>query len=86
MTTHTTTEPIYYEVVWGIEYNERQTYANTGDGSFLSETAEHRATGAWLNLNRQHVKAGFFINGVHDAGHDFAEEWAAAEAEDAAGA
>jgi hypothetical protein len=75
------TQTTYYEVAWGIEEHESKTYVDNGDGSFLSEDAEARATRAWLDLIRRGVKAGFFINGVFECGHDFAEEWAAAEAE-----
>lgn len=81
MTTNNTPEPIYYEVLTGIEHNQRQTYVDNGDGSFLSTDAEARATRAWLALIRQGVRAGFFINGEHKAGCDFAEEWAACEQE-----
>ncbi len=80
----TTTETTYYEVAWGVEEHESKTYVDNGDGSFLSVDAEVRATRAWLDLIRQGVKAGFYINGKHEAGHDFAEEWAAVEADDAA--
>lgn len=74
----------YYEVAWGIEANERQTYIDNGDGSLLSVDAGARATRAWLNLVKEGVKAGFFVNGQHEAGHDFGEEWASVTAEDAA--
>lgn len=75
-----TARATYFEVAWGIEANERQTYVDNGDGSFLSADARNRATRAWLNLVKRGVKAGFFVNGQHKAGHDFAEEWAAVEA------
>ena len=72
-----------YEVAWGIEAHQSTAYVDHGDGSFLSIDAEARATRAWLALIRQGVRAGFYINGEHRHGYDFAEEWAAAEAADA---
>lgn len=78
------TEPIYYEVSTGIEHNQSQTYVDNRDGSFLSEDAEARATRAWLALVVQGVAAGFFVNGKHKAGCDFATEYTAMDAADVA--
>jgi len=72
--------PINYEVATGIEEHQSQLYVDNRDGSFLSESAEDRATRAWIALIRQGVRAGFYINGEHKAGYDFATEWATADA------
>jgi hypothetical protein len=80
MTTTIAAEPVRYGVSWGIEEHERQTYTDNGDGSFLSVDAEARANRAWFDLIKQGVRVGFFVDGVHKAGDDFAEKWAAAEA------
>lgn len=79
--THITAEPTYYEVSWGIQEHEHQTYIDNGDKSFLSADAEARATRAWLDLTKQGIKAGLFVNGAHKAGHDFADEWASWDVE-----
>lgn len=60
----------YYEVVWGDDEADRQTYADHGDGSFISRTADQRATSAFLNLVRNGVDCGFWTNGTLTAGHN----------------
>lgn len=77
-------EPTYYEVAWGIEENERQTWINPGDGSGAGDHAQALAYRTLVELHKNGRKAGLFVNGAHKDGHDFADEWARAEAEDAA--
>ena len=76
-----TTEPVNYEVVWGLAHDQRTRWVDYGDGSTVSEHAEALATRSFLDLSKHGRKAGFFVNGVHKAGHDFAEEWTAYERE-----
>jgi hypothetical protein len=68
--TATATEVIYHEVVWGDDEADRQTYADYGDDSFLSATAEQRATSAYLHLIRNGVACGFWTNGALVAGRN----------------
>ena len=68
MTTSTATQVTYYEVVWGDDEADRQTYADYGDGSFISTTADARATSTFLNLIRNGVPCGFWTNGTLTAG------------------
>lgn len=68
------TEPTYYEVVWGIEESERTMRVDYGDGMAYSEHAEANATRVFLEFVRAGRKVGFFVNGKHVNGHDFAEE------------
>lgn len=82
MTTTAVTTRTYYEVLWGIEDRDRQIYINHGDGSWISQDAQHRADRCLRELHTAGVKAGLFVNGEHKGGHDFAEEWAAQEVED----
>lgn len=71
MTTTTTTTGItYYEVVWGDDEADRQTYADNGDGSFISTTAKRRANSTFLNLSRNGVPCGFWTNGTLTAGRN----------------
>lgn len=79
-----TTEVTYYQVAWGIEETEQQTWIDPGDGSGVGEHAYALACRVLVELHKNGRKAGLFVNGEHRAGHDFAEEWAAAEARDAA--
>lgn len=69
----TTTEVTYYEVVWGDDEADRQTYADHGDGSYISRTAEHRATSTFLNLIRNGVACGFWTNGNLTAGRNMTD-------------
>jgi hypothetical protein len=71
MTTTTTTTGItYHEVVWGDDEADRQTYADYGDGSYISRTAKQRATSTFLNLIRNGVPCGFWTNGTLTAGRN----------------
>lgn len=79
----TITEATYYEVSWGIEENERQAWVNPGDGSGAGDHAQALAYRTLVELHRSGRKAGLFVNGVHEDGADFAEEWAEVEAADA---
>lgn len=67
----------YYEVAWGIEEHERTVRIDYGDGMAYSQHAEANATKVFLDFVKAGVKVGFFVNGVHKDGYDFAEEWAA---------
>lgn len=71
---------IHHEVYWGIEANERCLWTDHGDGSTVSEHAEALATRALRELAKAGRRVGYAVNGVHRAGDDFAEEWAAADA------
>jgi hypothetical protein len=77
-------EPTYYEVSWGIGEQQRQTWIDSGDGSSVSDHARALAYRALVELHKNGRQAGLFVDGVHVDGYDFAEEWACAEASDAA--
>lgn len=76
--------PTYYEVTWGIEENEMQTWIDHGDGSGAGDHARALAYRTLVDLHKNGRRAGLFVNGIHVEGYDFAEEWARAEADDAA--
>lgn len=73
MTQSTTTEVNHYEVVWGDGEEDRQTYTDHGDGSFISSTADRRATSTFLNLIRDGVACGFWTNGTLVAGRNMTD-------------
>lgn len=81
----TGTAKTYYEVLWGIEDHERQTWIDYGDGTAASLDAAVNAGRLLLEVAKHGGKAGLFVNGVHKAGDAFGEEWAGAEKEAAAG-
>lgn len=70
MSVDLTTEATYHEVVWGDDEADRQTFVDYGDGSFISDTAEARATSFFLGLIRQGVTCGFWTNGRLVAGRN----------------
>jgi hypothetical protein len=72
-----------YEVLWGIEENQRQMWTDYGDGSAVSENAQDLAYRLLIDHGKAGTKAGLFVNGAHEAGHDFTEEFDTAEAEEA---
>ena len=67
-TTTTTNEQVNWEVVWGADEADRILYVDEGDGSWLSQDAEARATRKFLELLRAGVRVGFYKNGTLDAG------------------
>lgn len=60
----------YYEVVWGDDEADRITYADEHDGTFISETADVRATRKFLELSKHGVRCGFFVDGNLTAGEN----------------
>jgi hypothetical protein len=68
--TTTATKRINFEVVWGPEPEDRVLYADYGDGSFISRTADARATSKFLEMIRYGVRVGFFRDGVLEAGQE----------------
>ncbi len=70
MTTSTDTQVTYHEVVFGAEEHERQIYPDYGDGSFISRTADARATSFFLSMVKAGVRVGFYTNGVLVAGEE----------------
>lgn len=64
------TQVTNYEVVWGDDEQDRILYEDTHDGSFLSESAEVRATRKFLELSKYGVRCGFFVNGNLTAGEN----------------
>lgn len=69
--TQTTT---YYEVVFGADEADRQTYADHHDGSFLSSSAHARATSAYVQLVTNGIACGFFVDGALKNGTDLNAE------------
>ncbi len=70
MTTSTTTQVTYHVVVFGPYEEDRQTYIDHGDGSFISRTADARAASCFLNMVKAGVRVGFYTNGVLVAGEE----------------
>jgi hypothetical protein len=70
MITMTAVEVTYFEVVWGDDEADRIVYADEHDGTFISETAEVRATSKFLELSKHGVRCGFFVNGNLTAGEN----------------
>lgn len=71
--TITATEVTYFEVIWGDDEADRIVYADERDGTFLSETAEVRATRKFLELSKNGVQCGFWVNGALTAGQNVGE-------------
>lgn len=59
-----------YEVVFGIDEADRQTYIDRHDGSYISSSAQARATSAYVQLVTNDIACGFFVNGVLTNGID----------------
>lgn len=62
------TKVTHYEVVWGDDEADRIVYTDEHDGTFLSSTAEHRATRKFLEIMGNGVDCGLFVNGALDCG------------------
>jgi hypothetical protein len=60
MSTTTHTEPTYYGVVTGPYEEDRQVYADYGDGSYISTHAEQMATREFLRLSGLGVRCGIW--------------------------
>ena len=67
-------EAHHYEVIFGSGERDRQTYADYGDGSFLSSRAEQMATSCYLQMIGASVRCGFWADGVLTAGADTTDE------------
>ena len=59
-----------YEVVFGADEADRQTYIDHHDGSYISSSAESRATSAYVQLVKNGIACGFFVDGVLKNGTD----------------
>jgi hypothetical protein len=59
-----------YEVVFGADEADRQTYIDYHDGSFISSSAQARATSAYVQLVTNGSACGFFVDGVLKNGID----------------
>lgn len=70
MPTTTTNEITYHEVVFGPNEADRALYPDYGDESFISRTADARATSKFLELVTARVRVGLFCNGVLVAGDE----------------
>ena len=66
-TTQTATR---YEVVFGADEADRQTYIDHHDGSYISASAHARATSAYVQLATNGIACGFFVDGVLTNGTD----------------
>lgn len=69
-TTSVQATPTYYEVAFGPDEADRQTYIDYGDGSFISRTAEVRAASFFLQLASARRSCGFWVNGQLAGGED----------------
>lgn len=69
-TTNRTQARTYYVVTFGPDEADRQTYIDHHDGSFVSKTAEGRATSFFLSLVRAGTRCGFWTDGNLTAGVD----------------
>lgn len=69
-TTTATDERVNHEVVWGPDAEDRINYIDYGDGSFISTTADARATSKFLELVRCGVRVGIYRNGVLEGGRE----------------
>jgi len=75
-TTQTATR---YEVVFGTDEADRQTYIDHHDGSYISASAHARATSAYVQLVTNGVACGFFVDGVLKNGIDPTADMAESE-------
>lgn len=75
----TTQTATCYEVVFGADEADRQTYINHHDGSYISASAHARATSAYVQLVAEGIACGFFVDGVLKNGTDPASEMAGSD-------
>lgn len=68
--TVTAAEQVNHEVVWGPNEEDRINYIDYGDGSFISRTADARATSKFLEMVRYGVRVGIFRNGALEGGRE----------------
>jgi hypothetical protein len=64
------TEPVHYGVVTGPYEEDRQVYADYGDGSYLSTHAEQMATSEFFRLSALGVRCGIWRAGELLAGEN----------------
>lgn len=63
-----------YEVVFGSDERDRQTYRDHGDGSPTSQQAESAAARALLGLIAQGVPCGLWVDGTLTAGVEISDD------------
>ena len=72
--TTTQTTAHRYEVVFGPDEQDRQAYADHGDGSPASQAAELAATRELLRLIGHGIPSGLWVDGILRAGVEITDE------------